>query len=493
MLGRIAFVLLGLCLATEASSAPRSRVLVAGWYPWDPYNSVDQSRGSRRLTGLDVELTRAALAGAGYQLDLVEDDWAHQLEGIRQGQLDLAMGAIESDLVSPGIVYSKPYRQGVDALFVRRGAAARIPGRTLDEILPVLRARKFRLGAALGYSYGEAVDTLLANPGTDLSVVRLPTDHDLFEAIETNAIDGFLSDRLVGATVAWRNGLRDLVEEHPAVIATHDVRVMFNSAKVTPEVVEAFDREMRRLHWTGAYHRTVRHYALPLLLADTVDRPWFNWIGVFATCAFAMSGVVLASRERYSVFGAFVLGSLPAIGGGVLRDLVVGRHPIAIIRHPELFLYVAITVFLGWLANRIRPRLRFLAAWKEAGARHFDGIVETFDAMGLAALTVSGVLIALETQAEPLFLWGPLLAVTTTCGGGIMRDIVRADASMAVLRGKLYAEVSIIWALALSLFFYWEATRIELNEIVIAVFLCTLGAFVTRMVALRGQVRAPMF
>ena len=490
----IAVLVLGLCCAwTTAAQEPARRTLVTGWYPWDPYNYADTTHGVRRLTGLDVELTRAALAEVGIQLELVEMDWPQQLAAIESGRLDLGMGTLPWDSRAPGVRYSKPYRRGTDVLFVRRGTAAGIRGRTLAEIVPALRAGRFRLGAAVDYSYGEEVDRLLAEPGPGLSVVRLPNDYDLFRAVESDTIDGFVIDRLTGATVGWRSGMRELVEEHPAAVATHQVRLMF-SPKVAPGTIEAFDRGMSQLRRKGAYHRIVRHHTFPLLLKDTVDRPWFSWIDILATCAFALSGVVLASRERYSIFGAFVLGALPAIGGGALRDLIAHRHPLGIVNHPESFLYVAVVVFLGWVANRIR--LRYGPAPGEdtvTGRRPFQMVVETFDAMGLATLTVIGVLVALETQCEPLILWGPLLAVITTTGGGIMRNVVRADAGMTVLKGKLYAEIAIAWGLVLSAFFYWEAARVEPREIVVAVVVCTAGAFVTRMLAVTRRWRGPMF
>lgn len=492
---RSAPAVLVLCLALSAgASEPARSTLVTGWYPWDPYNYADTSHGQRRLSGLDVELTRSALANAGYKLDVVEMDWPRQLDAIESGRLDLGMGTLPWDSKAPGVVYSKPYRRGVDVLFVRAGTTSLYPGRTLDEIVPALRARGFRLGAALDYSYGEKVDALLARPGPGVTVHRLPDDYALFRAVERGAIDGFLIDRLTGATVGWRTGMRDLVEMHPAAIATHEVRIMF-SPNVDPATVEAFNRGMRQLRRSGAYHRIVRHHTFPLLLADTVDRPWFSWIDILATCAFALSGVVLAFRERYSIFGAFVLGSLPAIGGGVLRDLVAHRHPLAILKHPEGLIYVGITVLLGSIVHRIRRRLypQNFDETNAPGRREFQWVIETFDALGLATLTVIGVLVALETQSEPLLLWGPLLAVITTCGGGIMRNVVRADSGMGVLKGKLYAEVAIVWGLVLSAFFYWQAERMEPREIVIAVVLCTVGAFVTRMMAAIRGWRAPMF
>jgi hypothetical protein len=66
--------------------------------------------------------------------------------------------------------------------------------------------------------------------------------------------------------------------------------------------------------------------------------------------------------------------------------------------------------------------------------------------------SVIGVIVAVESGASPLWLWGPLLAMLTGAGGGIMRDVIRADSNMPSLKGEFYAEVALIWGFLFSLF-----------------------------------------
>ena len=129
--------------------------------------------------------------------------------------------------------------------------------------------------------------------------------------------------------------------------------------------------------------------------------------------AFALSGVILARKENYDIFGAFVLASLPAMGGGVLRDLLSERYPIGILRSPETYIVAVIgTVLFGALCFKVidliesrRPAARDTARsrWGTIPQR----VVIVCDAMGLAAFTVTGVVIAIEQRCEPLWLWGP--------------------------------------------------------------------------------------
>ena len=72
-------------------------------------------------------------------------------------------------------------------------------------------------------------------------------------------------------------------------------------------------------------------------------------------------------------------------------------------------------------------------------------VFEVFDAIGLPSFTVTGVVIASRFHAEPLLIWGPLLAATTAAGGGILRDVLRADADNPALKTSFYAEISVCW------------------------------------------------
>jgi polar amino acid transport system substrate-binding protein len=111
-------------------------------------------------------------------------------------------------------------------------------------------------------------------------------------------------------------------------------------------------------------------------------------------------------------------------------------------------------------------------------------LIEVFDAIALAAFTVVGVVVVLDTSAQPLWLWGPIAAVLTASFGGLMRDLFRHDRVIANLRGELYPEIAAVWGLALAIFLEWEGERLQPDEIKVGVIVTILGAFLTRMVAI---------
>jgi polar amino acid transport system substrate-binding protein len=92
-------------------------------------------------------------------------------------------------------------------------------------------------------------------------------------------------------------------------------------------------------------------------------------------------------------------------------------------------------------------------------------------------------------------MWGPVLAALTGAGGGILRDVIRADTDNPGLKGSFYAEVALLWGLILSLFLNWYSflPKYELSHLTLAVVGVILGGLVTRITVVYYKIRSPMF
>lgn len=499
-------ILLGallLLLAATGWADPPSdaRTLRCGWYPWDPYQLLDPEAEIPLLTGLDVKLVRAIFKDAGYGVDFDEVSWAQHQVDLREGRRDIAAGTFMTPERAAYAWFSEPYRTETDVLFLRAGEGGRLPARTLDQLLRQLTARRFRVGIVDGYNYGPVMMAWIADPANRDLVVSSGNDYDNLVRLLERRIDGFLADRLSGATMAWRKDLQSRLEEHPVPVFYGELRVMFSRRTTSLKDVEAFNQSLARLRDSGAYHQIVREYLFPVLLAITVHRPWFFALEMVGIFAFAVSGVLLARKERYDIFGAFVLAALPAVGGGVLRDLLVDRHPIGIIREP-LYVLVTLAVVLGGalicrFLDALRARKPGDRDARVNGPRRLSvsprfgvKLILACDALGLAAFTVVGVVVAVEARCHPLWLWGPLLATLTAAGGGIIRDIVRADSNNPSLKGSIYPEIALAWGLAFSLFLIWETSRLHLSEVLAGVVVTQAGILLTRWAVIRWDVRS---
>ena len=176
-----------------------------------------------------------------------------------------------------------------------------------------------------------------------------------------------------------------------------------------------------------------------------------NVLELIGVAAFAITGAMAALEKDADIFGVLFLALITALGGGVIRDLLLGVHPP---RMFTSFVYVALALALGLLFF-LGARLQRDAYLKYA--ERTDRIVNVFDALGLAVFSVSGVQLTAEAfgMDNPLLL--AMMGMTTGVGGGMLRDMM-IGVIPKVLRRRIYAVASILGSLC-----YWALLRAGLG------------------------------
>ncbi|WP_136248356.1 trimeric intracellular cation channel family protein [Halomonas borealis] len=154
---------------------------------------------------------------------------------------------------------------------------------------------------------------------------------------------------------------------------------------------------------------------------------WIYWLDMAGVIVFALSGVVLACRSRMDPFGMLVLAAVTGIGGGTLRDLVLGVRPVFWVSDPSYLWVILSTVGLSMLGFHYIHRL----------SRVFLPVA---DAFGLALFTVIGTLKALTLDVPGVV--AVLMGLLTGVAGGMVRDVLARRVPM-VLRQEVYASASI--------------------------------------------------
>ncbi|WP_022902047.1 trimeric intracellular cation channel family protein [Humibacter albus] len=134
---------------------------------------------------------------------------------------------------------------------------------------------------------------------------------------------------------------------------------------------------------------------------------WALVFDLFGTFFFAISGSLLAARRGFDIVGSLLLGSLTGLGGGVIRDLVIGVTPTAFAKPIYLVPPLAAMVLVFVLVRVVE---------------RFSRTLLIFDAGGLALFCTTGTLTALHAGLNPVA--AAALGVTTAIGGGLMRDVV---------------------------------------------------------------------
>lgn len=157
------------------------------------------------------------------------------------------------------------------------------------------------------------------------------------------------------------------------------------------------------------------------------------------TVAFASSGTMLAVRKEMDLFGVCVLGVTTSVGGGLLRDLILGITPPNMFRKPVytmVALGVSVLLFLFLYVQHSRMPGRFAAV--------YDRIMAVFDAVGLGIFTAVGINTARRVGFEQVFLL-VFVGVITGVGGGLLRDMM-AQEKPYILTKHVYACASIAGA-----------------------------------------------
>ncbi|MCF0155274.1 MAG: trimeric intracellular cation channel family protein [Veillonella sp.] len=153
------------------------------------------------------------------------------------------------------------------------------------------------------------------------------------------------------------------------------------------------------------------------------------------TIAFAISGALIGISRNMDIFGMTVLAMVTAIGGGIIRDLLVGEIPPHSLQSSTyVLLIIAVTVIL-FLIYRTHYRKRMAGTW----ARRTYLLA---DALGLASFTVTGTSVGVKVCPDMATL-AIILGVVTAVGGGIIRDVL-AQRIPSVLREDVYALPAII-------------------------------------------------
>lgn len=143
------------------------------------------------------------------------------------------------------------------------------------------------------------------------------------------------------------------------------------------------------------------------------------FLEIIGTAAFAVSGAVTALKKNMDIFGVCVMGITTATGGGVIRDIILGRTP------PQMFYdskYVVVSLVVSIIIF-----FPFFRHFLTVNKRIYEAVLLFTDSAGLGIFTVYGVKVAIDAgYAENTFLV-LFVALVTGVGGGVLRDIFAHD------------------------------------------------------------------
>jgi len=153
----------------------------------------------------------------------------------------------------------------------------------------------------------------------------------------------------------------------------------------------------------------------------------FYLLDIIGTMAFAISGVLTALNKKLDPFGVFIIAFVTAVGGGTLRDVLIGRTPVGWMQDLIYVYMISLGFFLALIFRKKLDRLRkslFL-----------------FDTIGLGVFTLIGLEKGIEIGLHPIICIA--LGTMTACFGGVIRDILCNEIPI-IFRREIYATICII-------------------------------------------------
>jgi uncharacterized membrane protein YeiH len=188
----------------------------------------------------------------------------------------------------------------------------------------------------------------------------------------------------------------------------------------------------------------------------------FEYLDIIGTLVFAISGALTAIYKKMDLFGVYVIAFVTALGGGTLRDILIGQTPVGWMRHTQYIYIITAGFFLSILFNRYLDKLRkslFL-----------------FDTIGLGVFTLIGIEKGLQHELSPMICI--VLGTLTASFGGVIRDILCNEIPV-LFHKEIYATLCIVSGI---LFFLLQKTSISKEML----YICTSGFIILfRLVAVK--------
>lgn len=185
-------------------------------------------------------------------------------------------------------------------------------------------------------------------------------------------------------------------------------------------------------------------------------------IDILGTVAFAVSGVFAAMQKKLDVFGILIIAFITAVGGGTLRDMMVGDLPVSWMKNMNYFFIILITTIVVIMFNRT--------------INNFHKTLLVFDSIGLGFFTILGI------QKGILFSLNPAICIAlgtiTACFGGVIRDISLNNIPL-IFQKEIYATACIFGGI---IYFLLLKTSLSLDFVEI---ICITSIFLIRIFAVK--------
>lgn len=149
---------------------------------------------------------------------------------------------------------------------------------------------------------------------------------------------------------------------------------------------------------------------------------WIYFLDLFGTAVFAISGVSIAIKKKFDLIGALVIGFVTAIGGGTIRDVMIGRFPVGWLNDRNYILSILIGCFIALILYKTVKKLRKVMLF--------------FDTIGIGLFTILGIQVSMQSNLRLEICL--IMGVISACFGGVIRDVLVNEIPL-IFQREIYA------------------------------------------------------
>ena len=196
----------------------------------------------------------------------------------------------------------------------------------------------------------------------------------------------------------------------------------------------------------------------------------FDFLDLLGTAAFAISGALFAIKKRMDTFGVLIIAFVTAVGGGTLRDILIGADSITWMKDLNYSYVILVSVILAII---LRKKIAYLSK-----------SLFLFDTIGLGIFTIIGTEIGLQNDFHPIICVA--LGMITATFGGVIRDTLSNEIPL-IFQKEVYATACIIGAVT-----YLILNRFKIDQDLIHI-LTTVMVIAVRLIAVKFKLKLPTF
>ena len=239
--------------------------------------------------------------------------------------------------------------------------------------------------------------------------------------------------------------------------------------------------------WSNATNEGSRLYSrnTQFVFSNVVASRWFYILEILGVIAFGIAGFLRAYEMRFDVWGALICTSLPAVGGGILRDFLIGRDAfVSFAERGTISLYcIILIVVVGRLVTRHLEK-------SDTDPQRFKQSLLYTDSFGFTVHAVVGFAVALV--AELHWMWIPICSALTCAGGGLLLDMVCSN-KPRTFKGHPYEEMAVIQAVVMMGLMYLANLMFMPDTYIVAVTIAALiGGFVMKLWVTKKDIKSPL-